>query len=176
MKRYYSLDFVVGLFVLAGVFAFLLLALKVSGLEDFSWTDDSYVVKANFSNIGGLKPRSRVTIGGVNVGRVKQITLDAGNDSSGSNNGSYDAVVEISFNKNLVTKLPDDSIASIRTAGLIGDNYIAITPGGSETFLKSGDVMSETHSALVLEDLISKYLFSKTEDTETDKKDKKEEK
>lgn len=143
---------------MAGVFAFLLLALKVSGLQDFNaffGREDGYVLKANFSNIGGLKPRSRVTIGGVNVGRVKSITLD-------EKSGNYDAVVELAMNLELTNKIPDDSSASIRTAGLIGDNFIAIAPGGSDTFLKSGDMIEETHSAMVLEELINKYLFSKT--------------
>jgi phospholipid/cholesterol/gamma-HCH transport system substrate-binding protein len=157
MRRNYSLDFVVGLFVLAGILAFVLLALKVSGLQDFNWQKDEYVLNASFSNVGGLKPRSRVSIGGVNIGRVKYITLDSEN--------TYDAIVSMSINPSLRDKIPEDSIASIRTSGLIGDNFIALTPGGSDTFLKSGDFMTETHSALILEDLISKYLFSKTEET-----------
>jgi len=164
VKRHHSLDFVVGLFVLAGIFAFLLLALKVSGLQDFSSVlgkDDTFVLKANFSNIGGLKPRSRVTIGGVNVGRVKNISLD-------SQNESYDAVVEMTFTPDVANKIPDDSTAGIRTAGLIGDNYIAITPGASENYLKSGETIVETNSALVLEDLISKFVFSKTSGTDAD--------
>lgn len=157
MKRNQYLNFVVGLFVLAGIIAFLLLALKVSGLQDFSWRDRGFVIKANFANIGGLKPRSRVTIGGVSVGRVKNIYLDM-------ESGNYDAIVELSLNQELKNKLPDDSVASIRTAGLIGDNFIAITPGASETYLKDSQTMMETNSALVLEELISKYLFSKTEE------------
>ena len=156
MKRNYSLDFVVGLFVLSGILAFILLALKVSGLQDFNWNEDEYILNASFSNVGGLKPRSRVSIGGVNIGRVKNITLDSEN--------TYDAIVSMSINPSLRDKIPEDSIASIRTSGLIGDNFIALTPGGSDIFLKSGDFMTETHSALVLEDLISKYLFSKTEE------------
>lgn len=157
MRRNYSLDLIVGLFVLAGMVAFVLLALKVSGLEDFSWHKEEYVIKANFANIGGLKPRSRVAIAGVNIGRVKAITLDSEN--------SYDAVVELSINSELKDKIPEDSIASIRTSGLIGDNFVAITPGASEEYLQNGQYIGETNSALVLEDLIGKYLFSKTEES-----------
>ncbi|MBP9721658.1 MAG: outer membrane lipid asymmetry maintenance protein MlaD [Gammaproteobacteria bacterium] len=157
MRSNDSLNFVVGLFVLSGILAFLLLALKVSGLQDFSWQDESFVLKANFSNIGGLKPRSRVTMSGVNIGRVKNITLS-------TEPGNYDAIVEMSLNPSLANMLPVDSSASIRTAGLIGDNYIALTPGASDTNLHFGETIGDTNSALVLEDLISKYLFSKTEE------------
>lgn len=160
-----SLMFIVGLFVIAGIFAFLLLTLKVSGLQDFSWNDDQFILKANFSNVGGLKARSRVTIGGVNIGRVKNIVLNTEEGKDG-----YDAVVEMSIKASLLGKIPDDSIASIRTAGLIGDNFIAITPGGSENYFKSGDVIIDTNSALVLEELISKYLFSKTEEKTKEEK------
>lgn len=156
MKRNLSLDLVVGMFVLSGIVAFVLLSLKVSGLEDFSWDTEEYIISANFANVGGLKQRSRVSIAGVNVGRVKNIVLDS--------NNSYDAVVYMSLNPGLRDKIPEDSIASIRTAGLIGDNFIAITPGGSENYLQPNGAISETNSALVLEELISKYLFSKTEE------------
>jgi len=157
MRRHHSVDFIVGLFVLAGVISFLLLSLKVSGLQEFSLRDDSLTIKASFANIGGLKQRSRVTIGGVNVGRVKSIILDTQEES-------YDAIVEMSLRSELIDKIPDDSTASIRTAGLIGDNFIAIIPGGSEEYLAQGDYVAETNSALVLEELINKYLFSKTQD------------
>lgn len=157
MKRQYSLDLIVGLFIISGMLAFVVLALKVSGLSDFSWNwhQKQFVLKANFSNIGGLKVRSRVTIAGVTVGRVTDIVLDTNNDN-------YDATVIMDVRTNLEDKIPDDSVASIRTAGLIGDNYISITPGGSEVYLRSNDYIYETHSALVLEDLVSKFLYSKT--------------
>lgn len=157
MKRNHSLDLVVGLFVLSGMVAFVLLALKVSGLQDFSWREEPFLLKANFANVGGLKQRSRVSIAGVNIGKVNQITLDPEN--------SYDAVVEMSIKSNLLDRIPEDSIASIRTSGLIGDNFIDIDPGGSDIYLKTGDTIYETHSALVLEELVSKYLFSKTEES-----------
>lgn len=156
MRKNHSLDLVVGLFVLAGMTAFVLLALKVSGLQDFSWRDDEFLLKANFSNVGGLKQRSRVSIAGVNIGKVKNIYLDP--------QDSYEAIVEMSIKSNLINKIPEDSIASIRTSGLIGDNFIDINPGGSDVHLATGDFISETHSALVLEELVSKYLFSKTEE------------
>lgn len=159
MRRHFSLDLVVGLFVIAGFLAFILLALKVSGLNDFSWRQEDYVVKANFSNIGGLKARSRVTVAGVTVGRVSEINLDlADND--------YQATVVMTLKKELANKIPDDSVASIRTAGLIGDNYISITPGGSEEYLSAGDYIPETHSALVLENIISKFLYNKASDSD----------
>lgn len=160
MKRNHSLEMVVGLFVLSGMIAFVLLALKVSGLQEFRLSGDPFLLKANFANVGGLKPRSRVSIAGVNVGKVKRIVLDA--------DESYDAVVEMSISEELLEKIPDDSIASIRTSGLIGDNFIDISPGGSDYYLKTGDSILETHSALVLEELVSKYLFSKTEEAAED--------
>lgn len=156
MRRNHSLELVVGLFVLAGMTAFVLLALKVSGLQEFSWREDEFLLKANFANVGGLKQRSRVSIAGVNIGKVKNIYLDP--------QESYEAIVEMSIKPNLIGKIPEDSIASIRTSGLIGDNFIDINPGGSDVNLKTGDFIGETHSALVLEELVSKYLFSKTEE------------
>lgn len=166
MRRNHSLDMVVGLFILSGMVAFILLALKVSGLQDFSWRDDPFLLKANFANVGGLKQRSRVSIAGVNIGKVNRITLDS--------DESYDAVVEMSIKSNLLDKIPEDSIASIRTSGLIGDNFINIEPGGSEVYLRTGQSIGETHSALVLEELISKYLFSKTEEAGDDDEEEEE--
>ena len=113
------------------------------------------MIHAKFSNIGGLKIRSKVTLSGVQIGRVENITLPVGKEIN------YDALVTIKVRGNIGEKLPEDSVASIRTAGLIGDNFIAITPGGSEEYLSSGDNIQETYSAIVLEDIISKFVVDK---------------
>jgi len=143
------IEIAVGFFVLAGIASLVMLAFKVSGLRDVYNSEQGYQVYALFDNIGNLKARSRVTIAGVNVGRVKSIELDETN---------YRARVDL-FIKNSV-QIPTDSGASILTAGLIGDNYIALEPGAEEKMLKEGDVIQETHSALILERLIGQFLFN----------------
>lgn len=140
----------VGLFVVLGIASLLMLALQVSGLSDFYRKDQGYMVKAAFTNIGGLKVRSRVTIGGVTIGRVADINL------AQNSYGEYQAVVTLSIFKDM-NKIPDDSSAKILTAGLLGDNYIGIVPGQSETFLTADSNIELTSQAILLEDLISKF-------------------
>jgi len=150
-----TVELSVGLFVIAGFACLVILALQVSGLNIFARNHENFVVYAKFSNVGGLKIRSKVSMAGVQIGRVEDITLPVNKENG------YDALVTMKINNNVGSKIPDDSVASIRTAGLIGDNFIAIIPGGSEGYLASGDEVEETHSAIVLEDIISKFVVDK---------------
>lgn len=138
----------VGLFVMAAIAALLVLALKVSGLTSF-FNQEGYTVRAAFDDIGQLKIRSPVKIGGVTVGEVKEINLDP---------ASYKAVVSMWIYSSM-KDIPDDSTASILTAGLLGDNYIAVTPMYSTTFYKNGGEIQETHSAMILERLVGQLLY-----------------
>lgn len=139
----------VGILVTLGVASLLMLALRVSGLSNFDQNNNVYKISAVFKNIGGLKIKSKVTIGGVRVGRVTNITLRLDGDE-------YVPVVEMAINKT-VDKIPDDSSAGILTAGLLGDNYIGIELGQDKEMLKDGGVITLTSQALLLEDLISKF-------------------
>jgi phospholipid/cholesterol/gamma-HCH transport system substrate-binding protein len=156
----------VGFFMLAGILALLMLALKVSGLTN-TMRSQGYVVSANFDNIGALKPRAPVSLAGVKIGQVTRVDLDT---------GSFKAVVFMRIEKQQ-DKLPSDTSASIFTEGLLGSNYISLTPGFDETFLKNGDVIQDTRSALVLENLIGQLIFKLSGDKKEDKKgDKTDEK
>jgi len=145
-------EIAVGLFVAAGLVALAMLAMKVSNLGAFSDTE-GYVVKARFENIGGLKVRSPVRLGGVRVGRVNAINYDQ---------DRYDAVVEMTVGSGF-DRLPIDSSASIFTSGLLGEQYIGLEPGAEEEYLKAGDVIELTQSAIVIEQLIGKFLLNEAE-------------
>lgn len=140
-----NLELAVGLFVALGLAAFLMLALKVSDLTSFG-DEKGYRITAKFENIGGLKVQAPVTLSGVRVGRVVGIGLDP---------QSYEAVVTLLINPKY-DQLPDDSSASILTAGLLGEQYIGLDPGGMDTYLKNGGTIKLTQSALVLEKLIGR--------------------
>jgi phospholipid/cholesterol/gamma-HCH transport system substrate-binding protein len=144
-----TMEIGVGLFLLAGVLALLLLALRVSGLTLGSG-EGSYKVYAHFENIAGLTVRSKVTMAGVTIGRVTAIDLDR---------DSYTGRVTMLLNKD-VDNLPEDSTASILTAGLLGEKYIGISVGGEEEVLTEGSTIHDTQSSLVLEDLIGKFLLN----------------
>ena len=144
-----SLEIGVGLFLLAGLLALLLLALRVSGLSATS-SGDTYKLYANFDNIAGLTVRAKVTMAGVTIGKVTAIDLDR---------DSYTGRVTMDIEKQ-VNNLPIDSTASILTAGLLGEKYIGISVGGEEEVLADGGQISDTQSALVLEDLIGKFLLN----------------
>ncbi|MDA8561961.1 outer membrane lipid asymmetry maintenance protein MlaD [Gammaproteobacteria bacterium] len=144
-----TIETMVGLFILLSVAALMTLAFKVSGLTSF-FKQDGYIVSAEFDDIGQLKIRAPVKIGGVTIGEVNNILLDK---------DSYKAVVTMHIN-NKVKDIPKDSSASILTAGLLGDNYIAITPMYSDIFLANGNKIENTHSAMILEKLIGQFLFS----------------
>jgi phospholipid/cholesterol/gamma-HCH transport system substrate-binding protein len=157
MKRK-ALDLWVGVFVAMGLGALLFLALKVGNLATFS-AAETYQVTANFDNIGGLKKRAPVKSAGVVVGRVEDIAFDT---------ESYEAVVALSIEKRY--EFPKDTSAKILTAGLLGEQYIGLTAGGDTVKLKDGDKLKITQSAVVLENLISQFLFSKAADGNKDGK------
>jgi phospholipid/cholesterol/gamma-HCH transport system substrate-binding protein len=144
-----TLEIGVGLFLLAGLLAFLLLALRVSGLSLGS-NIDTYKLYANFDNIAGLTVRAKVTMAGVNIGKVTAIDLDRDRFT-----GRVTMEVE-----QRVNNLPLDSTASILTAGLLGEKYIGLSVGGEEEVLDDGDTIYDTQSSLVLEDLIGKFLLN----------------
>ena len=148
--RVRSLEISVGLLMLAGVLALVVLALDVSGLK-ISDQSKGYTVYANFDNIGSLKVRSKVAMSGVQIGEVSSITLDP---------KLLMARVEMEIRPG-VDFISDDSSAQILTAGLLGEQYIGIIPGADDEMLKDGDRIADTQSALVLENLVSKFLFNK---------------
>jgi len=143
-----KIETLVGLFVLAGILAFLFLSLKAANLGSFS-TQTGYALTARFDNIGGLKVRAPVRSAGVVVGRVKAIKFDT---------KTYQGVVQLDIDKDVL--FPKDSSAKILTSGLLGDQYIGLEPGADETNLAAGDTIELTQSAIVLESLISQFLFS----------------
>ncbi len=144
-----ELDLWVGIFVAIGLGAVLFLALKVANLSSFS-TSDTYSIVGRFDNIGGLKVRAAVKGAGVVVGRVSSISYD---------NQTFEAVVTMAIDGHY--KFPRDTSAKILTSGLLGEQYIGLSPGGDTADLKSGDVLKITQSAVVLENLISQFLYSK---------------
>lgn len=144
-----TLEIGVGLFLLAGLLALLLLALRVSGLTVGS-SGDTYKVYAHFDNIAGLTVRARVTMAGVTIGKVTAIDLDR---------DSYTGRVTLLLDDS-VDNLPIDSTASILTAGLLGEKYVGISVGGDEEVLVEGGTIYDTQSSLVLEDLIGKFLLN----------------
>ena len=152
MRQKKSTEITVGLFVALGIVALVFLVMKVSNLSAFN-DEVGYVVTAEFENIGGLKTRSPVTLAGVRVGRVESINLDP---------DTYDAIETLNLYSSFDT-LPTDTAASIYTAGLLGEQYIALEVGAEEEFLKDGDVIELTQPALVLEQVIGQFLFSKAE-------------
>ena len=145
-----TIEILVGLFMLCGLLALMVLVLKVSGLEDLTG-NDGYKITANFDTVGSLRVRSRITIGGVQVGKVAAIGLDK---------DTFQSVVTMSI-YDKVNNIPKDSSAVIQTSGLIGDNYVALMPGSSTEVLKGGDKIEETQGALILEKLIQQFLFNK---------------
>lgn len=144
-----TLEIGVGLFLLAGVLALLLLALRVSGLSAGT-SADTYKLYADFDNIAGLTVRAKVTMAGVTIGKVTAIDL---------NHDTFTGRVTMELNKG-VNNLPTDSTASILTAGLLGEKYIGLSVGGDSAVLKPGGTIHDTQSSLVLEDLIGKFLLN----------------
>ena len=144
-----TLDLWVGAFVVAGIAALVVLALKVGNLSTYN-VSDTYQLSAYFTNVGGLKPTASVRSAGVLVGRVTEIKLDV---------ERYEAKVTMSIDTRY--KFPKDTFANIQTAGLLGENFIGLLPGGEEQMLKSGGVFKKTQSAMVLEDLIGQFIYGK---------------
>ncbi|SJN13837.1 Uncharacterized ABC transporter, periplasmic component YrbD [Halomonas citrativorans] len=148
MKRSKTMEFGVGLFMLAGIVGLIFLGLRVSGLS-LATSSETFHLDANFSNIGGLKPRSRVTMAGVTVGRVESINLDT---------EWFDARVTLRLNNDLEGQLSEDTTAAILTSGLLGEQYIGLSVGGAPEVLEDGDTIRDTQSALVLEELIQQFV------------------
>ena len=144
-----TLDLWVGLFVVAGLGALTILALKVGNMGSFAGAE-TYQLSAEFTNIGGLKPRAAVKSAGVVVGRVAAISFD---------NEKFMAKVTMNIEKGF--KFPKDTSASILTAGLLGEQYIGLEGGAEDAVLANGDTVKLTQSAVVLEKLISQFMFNK---------------
>ena len=148
-----TIEIAVGLFVAAGLAALFMLAMKVSNLANYTG-DDGYVIWARFDNIGGLKVRSPVSASGVRVGQV----VDIAYDSEG-----YEARVSMSIDPEY-DKFPTDTAASVLTSGLLGEQFIGLLPGAEEEYLKDGSEIELTQSALVLEQIVGQFLYSKAEE------------
>ena len=159
MLQQSKIDFIVGLFVIAGILAMSFLALRVSGLTPFN-NQEIYRVQAYFTNIGDLKIRAPVSIGGVTIGRVVKVDLDP---------ETFNAVVTMEINKQQ-DHIPTDSIANIYTAGLIGTNYINLAPGFDETYLKEGSQIRNTNQALILQNIIGQLMFNVGQGKKSDTK------
>lgn len=154
MRKQHWVEVSVGVFMLLGFAALLFLAFKVSGLAQSS-EQGRFELVACFGDIGGLKPRSKVTLAGVTVGRVGAIELDF---------QWFEACVTLQLDEKLVDKLSTDTAAAIQTSGLLGDNYISLTPGIDETLLTQGGILKDTQSALILEQLINQFISNSTKD------------
>jgi phospholipid/cholesterol/gamma-HCH transport system substrate-binding protein len=150
-----TVNLMVGFFLILGMVGLLVLAIQVSGLT-VKRGNDYYTVVADFDNIGSLKVRQPVRIAGVSIGAVSGIVLDE---------KRYTAKVYLSIQK--AYQLPFDTEASIMTEGVLGSKYISLSPGFEDSVLTDGDAIQETHSALILEDAIGKFLFNA--DTDKDK-------
>ena len=154
--KFSKVEFLVGAFMLAGIAAILALALQVAGLS-FKPEGETYTLCAHFDNIGGLKVRSPVKVGGVVVGRVSDITLDA---------KSQVPIVSLQMQKS-AGEFSETSTLSLLTSGLLGEQYVGLAPGFTDeemgtSMLKDGDMIEDTKSAIVLEDLIGKFLYSQS--------------
>ncbi len=159
MQASKTIEIWVGVFVAIGLVALFFVAMQVSNLAELHTAKGSYKVLARFENIGGLKVRAPVSVAGVKVGRVSHIGFD---------NQTYEAIVEMHIDPAFDT-LPEDTSASILTAGLLGEQYIGLSPGGADEHLKDGDELELTQSAIILEQVISRFLFSKAEGGSSDK-------
>ncbi len=154
MARARSIEILVGAFMLAGFLALFFLAMKVSNLNTAS-AGEGYRLTARFDNVGSLKERAPVTMAGVRIGRVEGIRFDK---------ETYEAVVTLQIHQQFDT-IPVDSFANIFTAGLLGEQYVGLDPGGALEFLGDGEQIGHTQSALVLEQMINQFLFSKAEES-----------
>jgi len=148
--RKIDLELVVGLFVLIGVFSLAYLSVRFGKLETIS--GGSYAVYAEFENAGGIKEGTIVEIAGIEIGKVKSLSLSK----------DYRALLMISIKKNI--PIQEDAIASIKTKGLIGEKYIQISPGASDKLIPDGGKITETESLIDIEELISRYIFGKVEE------------
>ncbi|MGZ8190484.1 MAG: outer membrane lipid asymmetry maintenance protein MlaD [Methylococcaceae bacterium] len=155
MQHTNTQDTLVGLFVASGIAGLFFLALQVSNLSSFTFTkQDIYRITARFENSGGLKVKSPVSAAGVKIGRVSAINFDP---------KTYESVVVMDIDSQY-NKIPDDTTASIFTAGLLGEQYVSLEPGGSEEFLKNDGKIEITQSAIILEKAIGQFLFKAAEE------------
>ncbi len=152
MSNTKTMEILVGIFVSFGVVSLLILALNVSNLGSFG-SGNYYTVLAKFENVSGLKERSAVMIAGVTIGRVSSITVDP---------ITFEAIVKLTIDDQF-NEVPVDSDAGIYTAGLLGEKYVGITPGGAADFLEQDSEIRLTQSSIILEKLISRFLFSQAE-------------
>jgi phospholipid/cholesterol/gamma-HCH transport system substrate-binding protein len=148
-----NVNFIVGLFILFGMAAMAYLSVTIAGVSGFS--EDNYQLVAKFDSSSGLKEGAFIEIAGVKAGKVTKIELDK---------ETFESVATFVFDNGVI--LSDDTIASIRTSGIIGDNFVKISPGASDEILITGDEIIETEPSISIEELVSKYIFSS--DTETD--------
>jgi phospholipid/cholesterol/gamma-HCH transport system substrate-binding protein len=146
-------EILVGAFMAAGFVALFFLAMKVSNLSSAS-SGDGYMLIARFDNVGSLKERAPVSMAGVRIGRVEKIRFDQ---------NTFQALVTLRIEPRF-DRIPDDTFANIFTAGLLGEQYIGLDPGGSLDYLADGSQIEHTQSALVLEQMIGQFLFSKAEE------------
>jgi phospholipid/cholesterol/gamma-HCH transport system substrate-binding protein len=156
-----AIDVWVGIFVAIGLLAALFLALKVGNMNAVSF-QPTYTITARFDNIGGLKPRAPVKSAGVVVGRIADIRFD---------DTTYQATVTMTLERSY--QFPKDSAAKILTSGLLGEQYVGLEAGGSDQMLAQGNMITQTQSAVVLENLISQFLYNKAVDGGKDESAKK---
>jgi phospholipid/cholesterol/gamma-HCH transport system substrate-binding protein len=154
VKQTRALEFGTGLFVLLGFAALFFLVTQITS-RSVVWHETGYRLVARFQNVGSLKVGAPVSMGGVTIGRVESIDYDS---------SDYKAVARLRIEARYA-RIPNDSDAAVFTAGLLGGQYVGITPGGAETYFKDGDQIELTQSAVVLENLISKFLFEKAGQT-----------
>ncbi|MEX0383848.1 outer membrane lipid asymmetry maintenance protein MlaD [Spiribacter pallidus] len=145
------MELAVGAFVAAGLAALFVLAMQVSNITAFQQSE-GYTVEAYFQNVGGLRERAPVRMGGVQIGRVSAITLDA---------QRFEARVALTIDQRY-DDLPSDTAASIRTSGLLGEQHVSLEPGGMPDALAEGDEITLTRSALVLEDIVGQFLYNQS--------------
>jgi len=157
MQQTRTIEVGTGLFALLGLGALFFLTTQTTGSDDFN-VDDTYEVSANFDNVGSLKVRAPVSMSGVTIGRVTNVVFDS---------GSLEAVVTFVIDSQY-DQIPDDSDASILTAGLLGSQYIGLQAGGSEFYLEDGSEILFTQSAVILENIIGKFLIGGSGSDSTD--------
>jgi phospholipid/cholesterol/gamma-HCH transport system substrate-binding protein len=154
-----TVETVVGVFIALGLAALLMLAMEVSNLSTMGGGGDGYEVRVKFENLGGLKVRSPVKMSGVQVGRVAEIVYDS---------QVYKAVATLRINAEY-DRIPKDTAAKVFTAGLLGEQYVSLDAGGEEEYLKDGDEITLVSNAVVLEQVISQFLYNKAADGTAEK-------
>lgn len=155
MDRSFKIEILVGIFVVLGIAAFAFLALRTSGIAVTNYGNtNSYSLYASFDNIGGLRARSKITMAGVRIGNVGSIVIDR---------ESQQAVVKLDIRSD-INFLTTDTSAAIQTSGILGEQYLELTSGADEEILEDGDEITFTQSALILENLISRFLFERGKD------------